>query len=285
MFVSWDVLLVSTVVLAIIYETQSWFRYYFRFTLYISVVMLTSVFLIPVAIFRPGNVHNTVIVAYFLGPLLNALLGMKVHLRNPENFVNDGSIICANHQSCLDFLGMITHWPTMERCAAIAKKEVNYIGPFGFVAGLCGTIFIRRNKSHDSHSTMNEAAEQVKQKKLKLWIFPEGTRSGGREMLPFKKGAFYIAINSQLPITPVVYSYYYFLDHKQKRFDPGEIIMTVLPPVSTKGMTIEQLPELMEKVRSAMMVVYRTSSDEIYNANNAQPSSKSLTRRLKTSAH
>lgn len=54
----------------------------------------------------------------------------------------------------------------MERCAAIAKKEVNYIGPFGFVAGLCGTIFIRRNKSHDSHSTMNEAAEQVKQKKV-----------------------------------------------------------------------------------------------------------------------
>jgi 1-acyl-sn-glycerol-3-phosphate acyltransferase len=64
--------------------------------------------------------------------------------------------------------GMITHWPTMERCAAIAKKEVNYIGPFGLVAGLCGTIFIRRNKAHDSHATMSEAAEQVKQKKVGL---------------------------------------------------------------------------------------------------------------------
>lgn len=92
-------------------------------------------------------------------------------------------------------------------------------------------------------------------------------------MLPFKKGAFFIAINSQLPITPIVYSHYHFLDHKQKRFDPGEIIMTVLPPVLTKGMTIEELPELMERVRMAMMEVYRTSSDEICNANNAQPSS------------
>ena len=63
---------------------------------------------------------------------------------------------------------MITHWPTMERCAAIAKKEVNYIGPFGYVAGLCGTIFIKRNKAHDSHATMNEAAELVKQKKVRL---------------------------------------------------------------------------------------------------------------------
>jgi 1-acyl-sn-glycerol-3-phosphate acyltransferase len=59
----------------------------------------------------------------------------------------------------------------MERCAAIAKKEVNYIGPFGFVAGLCGTIFIRRNKAHDSHTTMSEAAEQVKQKKVGVTVF------------------------------------------------------------------------------------------------------------------
>ena len=49
--------------------------------------------------------------------------------------------------------------------------------------------------------------------------------------------------------------------------------MTVLPPVSTKGMTIEQLPELMERVRTMMLEVYQTSSDEISNANNAQPSS------------
>lgn len=59
----------------------------------------------------------------------------------------------------------------MERCAAIAKKEVNYIGPFGYVAGLCGTIFIKRNKAHDSHATMNEAAEQVKQKKVSFFWF------------------------------------------------------------------------------------------------------------------
>lgn len=85
-------------------------------------------------------------------------------------------------------------------------------------------------------------------------------------MLPFKKGAFYLAINSQLPITPVVYSCYHFLDHKQERFDPGEVIMTVLPPISTKGMTIEQLPELMERVRNEMLEVYRSTSDEISNA-------------------
>ena len=61
---------------------------------------------------------------------------------------------------------MITYWPLMKRMAAIAKKELNYIGPFGLVAGLCGTIFIRRNKPEDAHSTMNEAAQLVKRKKV-----------------------------------------------------------------------------------------------------------------------
>lgn len=69
-------------------------------------------------------------------------------------------------------LGMITYWPTMERCAAIAKKELSYVGPFGLVAGLCGTIYIQRDKPNSSHSTMNHAAELVKQKKvLGLWLY------------------------------------------------------------------------------------------------------------------
>lgn len=105
---------------------------------------------------------------------------------------------------------------------------------------------------------------------MKLWIFPEGTRGSGQEMLPFKKGAFYIAIKSQLPISPVVYTHYHFLDHKKERFDPGEVIMTVLPPVSTKGMTLEQMPELMDRVYDMMSEVYRSSSAEI---SNAQPTS------------
>lgn len=62
---------------------------------------------------------------------------------------------------------MITFWPTMERCAAIAKKQLNYVGPFGLVAGLCGTIFIRREDPRSSRSTMNEAGETVKKKKVR----------------------------------------------------------------------------------------------------------------------
>lgn len=57
---------------------------------------------------------------------------------------------------------------------------------------------------------------------IKLWIFPEGTRHNTGEIHPFKKGAFHVAIRSQLPILPVVYSSYYFLSAEEKRFDAGK---------------------------------------------------------------
>ena len=56
-----------------------------------------------------------------------------------------------------------------------------------------------------------------------MWIFPEGTRNMTDEMLPFKKGAFHLALAGNLPILPVVYSSYRgFLSHKAGIFNPGE---------------------------------------------------------------
>lgn len=58
---------------------------------------------------------------------------------------------------------------------------------------------------------------------LKLWMFPEGTRRNTGEIHSFKKGAFHVAINGQIPILPIVYSQYYFMDEKQRKFDNGKL--------------------------------------------------------------
>lgn len=55
----------------------------------------------------------------------------------------------------------------------------------------------------------------------KLWVFPEGARFNKGTIQPFKKGAFYLAIDAQIPILPVVFSQYYFLDSGSKTFEPG----------------------------------------------------------------
>lgn len=53
-------------------------------------------------------------------------------------------------------------------------------------------------------------------------MFPEGTRHNGSTLLPFKKGAFHVAIESQTPLQPIVVSRYYFLDSKNKIFSGGK---------------------------------------------------------------
>lgn len=117
---------------------------------------------------------------------------------------------------------MFDLWPIMNKCTVVAKRELFYAWPFGLAAWLSGLIFINRMQTNKARSALFDAAEVVKEKRIKLWIFPEGTRRNTGELHPFKKGAFHMAIAAQLPILPVVFSTYQtFLDDKNKTFSSG----------------------------------------------------------------
>lgn len=94
-------------------------------------------------------------------------------------------------------------------------------------------------------------------------MFPEGTRNSKRELLPFKKGAFKLAIIGQVPIIPVVISPYYFIEHKERRFDKGHIIIKALEPIPTKGMVDEDCEKLMRITQSRMEEEYTNLGKEI----------------------
>ena len=89
-----------------------------------------------------------------------------------------------------------------------------------------------------------------------VFIFPEGTRSyyDHPDMLHFKKGAFHLAIQAQVPIVPIVVANYSnVLDMKKKIFRSGTIGIRVLEPVQTTGMAKEDVQTLLEDVRAKMM--------------------------------
>ncbi|KAI4501182.1 hypothetical protein M0802_003555 [Mischocyttarus mexicanus] len=209
-------------------------------------------------------IYNSPKLASFPCNHISFLLGLRWELRGREHLNQDvACVIVANHQSSLDLLGMFHIWPIMGRCTAIAKKEIFYAWPFGLAAWLSGLIFIDRLNSEKARSVINTASKQSKDKKFKLWIFPEGTRHNTGEIHPFKKGAFYAAINAQLPILPVVFSSYYFLSNKEKIFDSGHIVITTLPLISTKGLNKDDAVSLMEKTRNVMSEVFHATSTEI----------------------
>lgn len=158
------------------------------------------------------------------------------------------------------------------RFTAIAKREMLYILPFGPAAWLAGTIYLNRS-SKSAFDTLDKVGVQIKQNKVKTIIYVEGTRNREYGFLPFKKGAFYTAIKHQVPIIPLVYSHYSFLEQHKKIFEGGHIICSMLDPIPTTGMTKANVDELVEKTRSLMLEEFHKISKE-----NAQNKEKSLKR-------
>jgi len=161
------------------------------------------------------------------------------------------------------FAGMFNIWHVMNKCTVVAKRELFYAWPFGLAAWLAGLIFIDRVRGEKARETLNDVNRRIKKQRIKLWVFPEGTRRNTGELHPFKKGAFHMAIDQQIPILPVVFSSYCtFLNDKKKILNAGRIVITTLPPVSTEGLTKDDIDVLMERVRAQMIETFKLTSAE-----------------------
>jgi lysophosphatidate acyltransferase len=121
---------------------------------------------------------------------------------------------------------------------------------------LSKTVFIERTSREQAVAAFAKAAEHMHSERQSVYIFPEGTRSyyDHPDLLPFKKGAFHLAVQAQVPIVPVVVANYSnVLNMKKKIYRAGTIPVRVLEPVETKGKTKDDVDALLEQVRSSML--------------------------------
>jgi lysophosphatidate acyltransferase len=150
--------------------------YTIKYTLYVSLVTLFATILPPIYLLRPRNAINIRVAAIGLNPFLR-LFGLTYRVENAEVLDKDEPcIIVCNHQSSIDFIGMMHIWPEHVRyCTILAKKELIWAGPFGLGSWLAGVEFIDRKNRQKSIETMHHIMKKIKDKSLRLWIFPEGT--------------------------------------------------------------------------------------------------------------
>uniref|UniRef100_A0A8B9TDK8 1-acyl-sn-glycerol-3-phosphate acyltransferase n=1 Tax=Anas platyrhynchos TaxID=8839 RepID=A0A8B9TDK8_ANAPL len=152
------------------------------------------------------------------------------------------AIIVSNHQSILDMMGLMEVLP--DNCVQVGKKELMYAGTVGLIIYLGGVIFINRKSTSSAKMVMAEVAKTM----VKVWVYPEGTRNCTGDLLPFKKGAFHVAVQAQVPVIPVVYSSFTtFYNPKKNLFTSGKIKVEVLPPIETKGLTSDDVSELTDR--------------------------------------
>lgn len=157
---------------------------------------------------------------------------------------------------------MFDLWPVMNKCTVVAKRELFYAWPFGLAAWLSGLIFINRMQTDKARNSLYAAADIIRQKRIKLWIFPEGTRRNTGTLHAFKKGAFHVAIAGQLPILPVVFSSYRtFLDDKCKSLTAGEckdfvygfVLYLASNVLEINGVTSTEIKTILYKYRKIML--------------------------------
>ncbi|CAL8071951.1 unnamed protein product [Calicophoron daubneyi] len=226
-------------------------KYYTKFFLFCSVISLGSLYYALEFTFRGRDFKNAWRFKKVFW-LTGRIIGLNPVLRGKQHLTPDRPCIyVANHQSCIDVISLVDVWP--ERCTIVSKASMKFAGPVGLITWLCKLIYIDRSKHRDAISAMKKAAEEAVKEQVSVYVFPEGTRSDNTKLLPFKKGAFYLAIECQFPIQPVVISpYSSFLDHKNKRFDDASYYVQALPQISTQGLDASSVEELMNKTQQKM---------------------------------
>jgi len=242
------------VVIALLSFTSTKVNFVLKFTyLYMSYIVM-SVLVCFLCLPRPRHPRNGVLTARLL-KYVNKLVPITYTIEGADLLqVPSAAVLVLNHQSSIDLIALMEIWPILEKAAPIAKKEIKYVGTFGLACWLIGCVFIDR-KSKTSHDDMNRIGNEAKEAGTKLIVFPEGTRNGakGLKLLPFKKGAFHVALDGKLPILPVVISEYDFLQTSSMTFLPGSVTIKVLPRIDTSEYTKENIDSLVSHTRDLMM--------------------------------
>ena len=176
------------------------------------------------------------------------VLGIKVIVRRSGKQSEGPCVYLANHQNNYD---MFTHTAAVPKgTVSLGKKSILWMPLFGQIYWLSGNILIDRKNRSKAFDTMAKTAQKIKDKCLSVWIFPEGTRSRGRGLLPFKAGAFHTAIAAGVPVVPVLASNQ--SDIRLNRWNNGVVIIEVMDPVETKGLGKDSVKALAGRVHKIM---------------------------------
>lgn len=174
-------------------------------------------------------------------PTALRILGIDYEIRNVERLsAHQPCIYAFNHQHIWDIflLGCVMRYRTI----VIGKKGLRKIPIFGWVFPRAGNLYIDRGDPEKALATMREAHRLIVELGLSVIVSPEGTRSGKRGLLPFKKGPFHLAMGTKLPMLPIAIS----TIHKS----PRRIVAEALEPMFP--VTLESSGELHARMKAAI---------------------------------
>lgn len=226
-------------------------------------VMLPATALVAATVFVVAAVNRT-------SPLIDRVIlawswawfrvsGTKLEVRGRF----DGSrsyVVVSNHSSWLDIMANFIATPVPLRF--LAKKELFRIPLLAPAMRAIGMVEIDRSKAASLHQWINDQAATVADRAQSIMVYPEGTRTRTGALQRFKVGAFFIAIEHQLPILPVA------IDGSWEAFPPGatvhggKVVVQVGEPIQTEGLgprDVRDLTRRAEEVITRMLEEMRAT--------------------------
>jgi 1-acyl-sn-glycerol-3-phosphate acyltransferase len=217
-------------------------------------IALMTILLAPVLIIA-SMIPRSSYATYRIGRAWNwavaKFMRVSFSLAGGEKIVpGESYIITPNHQSFADILALFVCLPTPFRW--VIKRELLKIPLFGRALGATGAICLDRSDRDRSVKTLRESTDKLRGG-WSVLIYPEGTRTPDGLLRPFKKGAFMMAVQTGVSILPVTCNGAFKIMPKKKLlFRPGLVRLTIGDPIVTEGLTVKDVPQLMERTWQAI---------------------------------
>lgn len=179
------------------------------------------------------------------------LFGISIEVNGRENYNPEQNyLVISNHASIADIPLILG---TMNlNLRFLAKEELGKIPIFGWSLKQAGYIMIKRGQSRETLKSLL-AAINVLRNGRSVHIFPEGTRSFNGELLPFKRGAFFIAQKGGAPILPItIIGSHLITQKKSLKINKGKITIIINNPIQ---------PSQFNNVEELKNICYKTISD------------------------
>ncbi|AWL13157.1 1-acylglycerol-3-phosphate O-acyltransferase [Saliniradius amylolyticus] len=189
-------------------------------------ILINLVFLL-ICVVRPFHKNNVMLGSKMYASMA-PLFGVRVKLRVSDKVKKGGPYVyIGNHQNSYDIVTICK--ATQPGTVTVGKKSLVWIPVMGWMYWLSGNILIDRKNSTKARGTIAQTVAKIRRRGISVWLFPEGTRSYGRGLLPFKTGAFRIAKETKEPVVPICAS---SLHDKIRlnRWNNGTVLVSVGEP-------------------------------------------------------
>jgi len=182
---------------------------------------------------------------------------IRVAVEGLENVPTRAPVIfMSNHQSLVDIAAIVDTLPPSVSWRFVAKKELVRVPVFGWCLVTTGQIIVDRGNRERAVESLHRAAERIRGG-ASVIVFPEGTRSPGGSLRPFKSGPFHLALEAQVPIVPVTVSGSQRITPKGSlQVHRGTVKIAFGKPIPTRGVRMEERGRLKARVREAIAAGY-----------------------------